>query len=493
MSGTADRAVVIGASIAGLLAARALTETYAEVILVDRDELPYGPVARVGVPHARHAHAMLACGSAVIEELFPGIADQLVALGAGTGDIQEKTRMYAGPRPMAAGHVGFTALAVSRPLLEWTIRQRVAALPGVTFYDRTSVLDLAFSNDLTRVTGAVVTSLDGAGRKRVLEADLVVDASGRTARTPEWLERHGYAPPEEERVRVDYTTATRRFRRRSLTDTGGALAITHGAGPGLPRGGIVLYQEGDVWTVTLGGYAGQRPPTELRAFQAYSRTLCAPVIADIAESLEPLDDGIAYRFPADVRHRYERMDRFPDGLIVTGDALCAFDPSLGQGMSVAAAEALALRNELRRGRKELAKRFFTGAAVHVDTPWTVVVGNGAAAAGIELNDPAPTRLVKRYLTSVRKAAVDDPVVAGAFLRVAHLIDRPEHLLSLPIAARVGSSATRRYLVQASAYGFPDGISVPPRQRPAVGAVKPPGRRGPVGTRQGTPERTGQRS
>ncbi|HVD24306.1 MAG TPA: FAD-dependent monooxygenase [Lapillicoccus sp.] len=479
MPGTVDRAIVIGSSMAGLLAARVLSETYAEVILLDRDDLPYGPVARNGVPHMRHSHALLARGSEVVEELFPGLCEYLVSQGAATGDVQETVRMYAGPRPTAPGRNGLRAYAVSRPLLEWTIRERVAAIPGVTFYDRTAVLDLAFSADLSHVTGVVVTGLDGPNRSRTMEADLVVDASGRTSRTPEWLERRGYPPPPEERIRVDYTSVTRRFRRRSLDDTGGSAAITHGALPGTPRGGIILYQENDVWIVTLSGYAGVRPPTDLAEFRAYARTLCAPVIADVIDQLEPLDDGITYRFPADVRHRYEWVELFPDGLIVTGDALCAFDPSFGQGMSVAAAEAMELRHELRLGRQHLARRFFAAAARHVDTPWTVVVGAGAAAAGIELEEPARARLIKRYVAAVRQAAADDPVVAGAFLRVAHLVDRPERLLAPRVAARVAAASFARRRTATPGVGFGNGVLNPPLIWPATGPSPAPDHRGPV--------------
>jgi hypothetical protein len=203
------------------------------------------------------------------------------------------------------------------------------------------------------------------------------------------------------------------------------------------------------------------------------------VIADVIDQLEPLDDGIIYRFPADVRHRYEWMELFPDGLIVTGDALCAFDPSFGQGMSVAAAEAMELRHELRLGRQHLARRFFAAAARHVDTPWTVVVGAGAAAAGIALEEPARARLIKRYVAAVRQAAADDPVVAGAFLRVAHLVDRPERLLAPRVAARVAAASLARRKAATSGVGFGHGVLHPRLIWPAIGPAPAPDHRGPV--------------
>ena len=124
MTGTVDRALVIGSSIAGLLAARALSEAYSEVIVLDRDELPYGPVARGGVPQIRHAHGLLAGGREAMEELLPGLTTDLVAAGAAAGDALESLHYYVGTGRYATGTSGLTAVAVSRVLLEWTIRRR---------------------------------------------------------------------------------------------------------------------------------------------------------------------------------------------------------------------------------------------------------------------------------------------------------------------------------------------------------------------------------
>ncbi len=126
-----ERAVVIGASVAGLLAARALSEVYSQVLVVDRDELPDHPAQRDGVPQGRHSHSLLARGREALEVLLPGLTEELVALGAGTGDVQERTAVYLGDRPLASGRSGLTTLTQSRPLLEWTLRRRLGALPAV--------------------------------------------------------------------------------------------------------------------------------------------------------------------------------------------------------------------------------------------------------------------------------------------------------------------------------------------------------------------------
>lgn len=482
MTGTTRtaRAVVIGSSIGGLLAARVLGETYREVVLVDRDELPGGPVTRPGVPQARHSHAVLARGREILEELFPGLTDELVAQGAGSGDVQQGTLLYAGPRPMARGFSGLRSIAVSRPRLEWAVRERVAALPGVTFLERTSVLDLVFaSGENPRVVGVLVGSVDGPDTSRRLDADLVVDASGRNARTPEWLERGGYAASAEERVRIDAAYVTRRFRRISDREAHGARAILHVPVPGIPRTGVMLYQEDGAWTVSLCGYAGVRPPTDLDGFLAYARSLCSPVIADTIQGLEPLGDPVTYRFPANVRRRYERLGRFPDGLLVTGDALCAFDPTYGQGMSVAAIEAMLLRRCLRDGRHGLAARFFAQAAAQLDAPWSISVGGSAQAAGFDLEQRPLERLVGRYLAALRRSTVDDAVLAGAFMHVTNLAAPLSSLLRPRFLVRVlRAQLTRRWRHR---------VTDDPRAgtRPHT----PPDRRGPAGQHHTMGQRT----
>ncbi|WP_347351574.1 hypothetical protein [Intrasporangium sp.] len=459
---TPRRAVVIGASIAGLLAARVLAEHYTQVVLLDRDELPPEPTARPGVPHGRQVHGLLARGREVIEELLPGLTEQLVTRGALLGDFQSQARFYVDGHPLAAGTSGLLALAVSRPLLEWQVRQQVAALPNVQIRDRTSVLDLDCAPDSApgamRVTGVRLTRPDHPGPSTVLAADLVLDASGRTSRTPEQLQRRGYLAPPEEHVRIDVCYATRQFRRRP-EHLSGQVALIEPVGSAIPRAGLLLAQEGDRWVAGLTGYHGDRPPTDLPGFLAYADSCPGPLGATL-RGLDPIDDGHTYRFPANVRRRYERLTSFPEGLLVTGDALCAFDPAYGQGMTVAALEALELRTCLRAGRHQLAPRFFRRAATHIDTPWTLVVGRDRELPGA--TDPAPlaTRLLNRYLRAVMTAAVHDPDLARTFLRVSHLTAPPSTLFTPRVIAGTAAAILSR-------------TGAAPANQPASAAAAPP--------------------
>lgn len=437
MATSRGRAVVIGASLAGLVAARVLSDYFEDVVLLDRDRLPDQPEPRPGVPQTQHPHALLATGREALEELLPGLTEDLVSRGAEVGDLGERGPFHVGGAPLARVTTGHVALAASRPLLEWYVRQRVQALPNVKIRDRTTVLDLVFDADEVRVAG-VLLSQEWPGNTQSIASDLVVDASGRTARTVEWLERRGYEGPLEERVRVDVVYATRLFR-RSPGDADGNVALIQPASAALPRSGILISQEDDRWIAALTGYHGVRPPTELAGFVAYAQSMPGP-IGQVVETLEPLDTGLSYRFPASVRRRYERMPRFPEGLLAIGDAICAFNPAYGQGMSVAAREALSLRDCLQMGDADLARRFFAQAARHIDNPWTTVIGRDRALPGSGERVSLRQRLINRYLTALMRAAVHDPVLSGAFLRVAHLLADPASLLAPRHLVRVAAFA-----------------------------------------------------
>lgn len=423
-----ERAVVIGGSVAGVLAAHVLAGHYDEVVVLDRDDIPGGPEHRGGVPQGRHAHGLLARGRLVIDELVPGTTEALVGQGARLAEVGRDGVWCFTERPLASFDSDMRMLMVSRPLLEWHLRDRLVARPGVEVREDTSVIDLAFSGDGRRVAGVVLQARDGLV-SQVLTADLVVDATGRASRTPEWLSRRGYLPPYEEVRRVDKRYATRRF--RSDPDLPAAAAVA--AQPGLPRGGVMLQLEGGAHVVSLAGFEGTRPPVDLIEFRGYARSLANPVIGDLIEGLTPLEEATTYRFPANRRRRYERLARFPDGLVVTGDALCAFDPVYGQGMTVAALAAQELERVLAEPGPDLSRRFHAQVARHVDTPWSI------AAGGVPDQDarvPVANRVLGSYLPRLLRAGADDPGLAHAFQRVSHLMDPPITLLAPTRVARV---------------------------------------------------------
>lgn len=443
------RALVIGGSIAGTLAARVLTETHREVVVVDRDEVAGVSTARRGASHAHHAHGLHARGYAILSELFPGLLDELGAMGVPIGDLAEM-RWYVDAKPMRPTRSGVPSITALRPLLEHHLRTRVAALPGVRYRDRTDVLGLLSTPGGERVTGVRLRSRRPGAPEERMTADLVVDASGRGSRTPVWLNELGYDRPVEERMTIGLTYTTRRFRTRPGMFPGGVQSINPLATPAHPRGAFFGQVAPDECILSLTGMLGDRAPTDPQGFLAYAGTLAVPEIHEAVRDAQPLTDPVAFRFPASVRRRYERLRRFPDALVVLGDAVCSFNPVYGQGMTVAAIEALALRDHLRRPGGLDPRRLRRAIGRIVDTPWQVSTSGDLAFPGVVGPRPLPVRLGNAYMAKVQHAATLDPEVTAAFMRVAGLIDAPTALMRPRMLLRVLRLARRTAAVPTAA-------------------------------------------
>jgi 2-polyprenyl-6-methoxyphenol hydroxylase-like FAD-dependent oxidoreductase len=439
-----DRAVVLGGSMAGLLAARVLADAYAEVVVVERDELSHAAVHRRGAPQSRHIHGLLAAGQQALEELFGGLTAELVDRGAPAGDMLEDIRAYFGGHRLQPGPSGLLALQASRPMLEAGLRARVRTLPAVAVIDRCDVAGLTTTSDGRRVTGArVVRRLDGSAEE-TLTADLVVDATGRGSRTPAWLEMLGYPRPPVERVRIGLGYASRSYRLvPGLLD--GDLGIIAAATPDHPRGGALAAMENERFLVTLFGILGDHPPTDPGGFADFAATLQFPDINEALRDAEPLDEPAPFRHPASVRHRYERLSRFPTGLLVMGDAVCTFNPVYGQGMSVVALQALALRAHLQQHSRPQPVRFFRQIGRIVDVPWRMATGGDLAFPKVTGQRTMQMRVLNGYLAKLFAGAAHDPRLGRAFLRVAGLVDPPQALLAPGVAARVLRAGLRRPL------------------------------------------------
>lgn len=441
---------VLGGSVAGLLAAAAVSPHAVRVVVIDRDELPEEPGPRPGTPQVRHTHGLLASGRAAIELLLPGTTEDLEAQGAvASGDMGSSGRWYIGGGLITDSEVGAQGLAVSRPLLEAYLRVRVRDLPNVTVLDRTDVL--GFRSDHARVANAVRLRdlTDEAAQEEILPADLVIDATGRPGRATRWFAEHGWPVPPEDKVVVGVRYATTHLR-HDPADVDGRAGVISGATPEVPRAAAAIRQEDGTWILTLAGYAEQGPPLEPDGFRAFAHTVVAPEIGDLVDAHE-LIGGIAhYRFPHCVRRRIKDV-RLPERYAVIGDAICSFDPTFGQGMSVAALEAVALGHcleALRPGRLEVALATYHGRAdEYVDAAWTLVVGAAVDIVRLTEERPRGHTLVSAYVRAVQRAARDDREVALALMRVVNLLAPPQTLFRPAIARRVARATVGRQLVR----------------------------------------------
>ncbi|GHE79626.1 FAD-binding monooxygenase [Amycolatopsis deserti] len=415
------QAVVLGASIAGSLAARVLAGSFDRVLIVERDDVA-GVTPRRGVPQARHLHGLMERGRQIMEELYPGLTDDLAAEGAPTTEVLRGSRWYLSGLRVFPTATGLTTLLASRPMLENAIRTRTLALPGVELRTRCAAVGLTGGDEVTGVR------LAGG---EVLDADLVVDATGRGSRAPDWLAALGHERPGEDRVDVDLGYASRTYRRKP-EHLDGHLAVVVSTMPGF-RGGGAITLEGDRWHVTLAGMLGDHPPVEPAEFERFAATLPVPDVHEIVRDAEPLDDPVPHRFRGSLRRRYERLRRPPRGLLVLGDALCSFNPLYAQGMTVAAQQALVLRDCLPDPDPG---RFYRAAAGVVDVAWGMSTGSDLRYPGVEGRRSARGRLLGAYAARAQVAAHRDAVVARTFMRTANLTLPPTALLAPDIVLRV---------------------------------------------------------
>ncbi|WP_405982213.1 pyridine nucleotide-disulfide oxidoreductase [Streptomyces sp. NBC_00158] len=437
--------VVIGGSLAGMLTAAALAGSGSgpsEVVVFERDALPDGPVPRKGLPQAHHAHLLWSGGAAAVDSLLPGTIGALMKDGAHR--ISLPTNMV-GLSPEGWfrrwARESHYVLIASRDLLDWHVRRAVAALPNVTVTDRTEVLGL--TGGARRVTGVRVRGTDAV--ERVLDADLVVDASGRASRTPVWLEGFGVPGAAVRTVDPGLVYASRVF--RAPKDLGNTFPVVvnvqadpRRTGPG--RSATLVPIEGDRWLVTLSGTRGGEPSADPEAFGEFARGLRHPIVSELIAGAEPLTDVVLTRTTVNRRHHYEKA-ALPAGFLVLGDAVAAYNPVYGHGMSVAAQSALALRAAVARhglsdGR--LAARAQKALAGPVAAAWALSTGNDVFYPGATENGPtAAERAAAAYVRRLMRTSTGNGRVARAVTDVMTL-ERPATRLFTPpvlLAALLG--------------------------------------------------------
>ncbi|MFE5033632.1 FAD-dependent oxidoreductase [Streptomyces sp. NPDC056683] len=432
------RAVVIGAGLAGMLAAAALSGHVDEVVVLDRDELPDGPDHRRGLPQGRHAHLLMSGGLAAMEDLVPGVSMRERLLAAGAHEIPLGSGMLT---LTSEGwmhrwrHDGPRMITCSRALLDWVVRTEVLA------HSKTEIRTaqaLSLTGTAHRVTGVRISSKTPAGDsatagEAVLDADLVVDAGGRGSRIVHWLEALGVTGIPERTVDSGLVNATRIYRRPEGAEHF-PLTVLHAnpyaSRPG--RSGMVLPIEGDRWMVSLAGTRGGEPPADPDGFLEYIRRLPDPILGRLVSGAEPLTDVHTSHSTHNARRYLEKARTWPEGLVVLGDALATFNPAYGQGMSVAAQGARTLSRELDRSGPAapgLSRRVQRRVATVVEGPWATAVGQDVWYPETRGGAPkAADRLVTRYSRRLLKAATGSYQAAAALWDVSSLETGPSRLL-----------------------------------------------------------------
>ncbi|BBY63443.1 NAD(P)/FAD-dependent oxidoreductase [Mycolicibacterium helvum] len=444
-----DHAVVLGAGIAGLVAASVLAEQYASVTVVERDLLPDSPIDRRGVPQGRHLHSLLSRGSQILEELHPGFLADLTDAGAVVLDDSDMRRIYSriGPYTFnrsgpAADPTALVTYLASRPFLEFHLRRRVAAMPDVTFLDGRDVGEL-IATEPNRVTGISVGVRDSKSSE-TLSADLIVDATGRATRTPLLLERLGYPRPPEQTFTADGIYHTQliaipdqdSFLERMI------LVLPEGKAQ---RGGLVAC-ENNIWMLTIAGRVGDLAyaPTDFADMLILAQDFIPSHVQPALGRAQPLTEVMTYRYPGGVWRRYDQATRYPDGLVVLGDALCSLDPINGQGMTMATLHGDTLRAQLRRANPVDPQSFYAAVAAITKPVWTSNADQASVGA-----DRSPAPVLKRAVGWARRkileSAADDMVITERLMRVANFIDPPKRLLEPVFLGHVAAHHLRERL------------------------------------------------
>lgn len=433
-------AAVIGGSMAGLLAARVAADHFDRVTVLERDRLPDGPEARKGTPQARHIHVLLTAGRRALEELFPGLMGELVAAGAVDYDAAND---MAWRNPYGWGvrfPSGIMLLGATRDLIEWGVRRRVLADGRITVRREIDVTGLLLGTTGRHVAGLTLTDRGAGGAAERLRADLVIDASGRGSKTPQWLADLGFPRPRETVVNGFLGYATRFVRPPANWAGHWKTLYIQCAPPAQRRGGVIAPVEGGRWIVTLAGGGKDYPPTDEDGFRAFARSLPDPQLAAAYEASEPLGPIVGTRSTENRVRHYEDVSRRPEGLLVMGDAACAFNPVYGQGMSTAAVGAQVLDRclgEARgRGIDGLAATFQKRLAKSNTRAWLLATGEDYRYA--EAEGPPPGRMARmthRYLDRVFALATRVPAVRKRLIEVIHLVRSPASLFTPAILAR----------------------------------------------------------
>ncbi|MFF2089343.1 NAD(P)/FAD-dependent oxidoreductase [Paenibacillus sp. NPDC058174] len=332
------KAVVIGAGIAGLLAARVLSDFYKEVVIVERDTLPAEPVNRVGVPQSYHPHRVLPRGDMILGRYFPGYIADMLEMGADPSD--EESVILANRYGSFPIQPPKNTASSSRPLLEWVIRQRVQRVANIHFLCNTEVTGLITTDNGDTVTGIYTKERNEQKTEGSVTADMVVDTAGRSSKTANWLEALGYQIPEPEVLKVSLGYSTRYYKiPESLHKEWRSILSDADPDNGICSSYLFRIENNIAGSLLFSAGDEPYPPTDSEAHQEGLRHLAAAGVADITSRLEPIQAPRGYRVKESVRHHFERMDNWPAGLLVVGDAFCSFDPIYGQGMTVAAIEA----------------------------------------------------------------------------------------------------------------------------------------------------------
>jgi 2-polyprenyl-6-methoxyphenol hydroxylase-like FAD-dependent oxidoreductase len=428
-----NHAIVIGGSLGGVLSARVLSDYYDKITVIERDKIPESTEPRDGVPQGRHVHVIYGGGANAIDGLLPGFFEDLVKAGSLKLDFCNDLVWYHGGVWKLRTDTDLISYWQSRPFLEAHVRRRVRNDFEIEFLEETEVRNLIADESKSRVTGVAVRRVGADGDTTIIDADLVIDASGRNSRAPQWLEDLGYSKPDESEVEINLGYATRIYERPPDDTRNWQVMGLFGTPPGLKKTGYIFPIEDQRWMATEVGYLEDYPPDEDEAYIQFAREMELPDFYEAIKDAKPLTPIVTYRYPCNRWRHYERLSRLPQGFLALGDAICSFNPVYGQGMSACSLVVKLLSEMLdnvdrNRGLPiNFAKRFFREASKIVANPWLLATNSDFMYPETGGRKPFGTKLLNWYVKHVFTLCSSNKEVCSRFHRVLHFINGPEAL------------------------------------------------------------------
>jgi 2-polyprenyl-6-methoxyphenol hydroxylase-like FAD-dependent oxidoreductase len=428
------RAIIIGAGMGGLAAAGALADHFEQVLVLERDTLPVEPIHRSGTPQSKHVHILLKGGALALEQLFPGFQNDLTKAGSVVVDSPLASRIErSGYDPFPQRKLDLLVCCATRPLIEFSLRQKLKEHPNVTVTHGQRVQGIVATPDGTAATG--VHCREANGQADAMDADLIIDASGRGVLTLDLLKSLGRPLPAETTIGMDMSYSTACFVMPDGLARDWQLVLTAADAPKSSRAGFLCPSENNQWIVTLAGMHGEKPPGDWDGFLSFARSLRTQTIYEAIAQAQRIGQIHRFAMPASILRHFERLDNFPRGLLPLGDAICRFNPVFGQGMSVAALEASSLKRLLDASAADadplakLATAYFAEVHEMLKTPWSVANLDLVFPETSGIRPPDLERTLK-FGAGVLRLAARDPEVHRLMLEVSHLL-KPSSVYGAP--------------------------------------------------------------
>jgi 2-polyprenyl-6-methoxyphenol hydroxylase-like FAD-dependent oxidoreductase len=458
-------AIVIGGSMAGMCAARILSDHFEKVTIVDRDTYPEGAFERAGVPQSRHVHVLLARGRIELENLFPGFEQIVMSRGALLTDFGWDFAALRGNGWAPREIYGIKLLHGSRVLLEAVVRELLRKHSNVAFVEGTRITGLIVDENRSRVLGIKTISTGDRGTTGELRADFVVDASGRSSKAPNWFQELGLPVPEEIIVDSHSGYASRWFQapapENRPKEWWWKAAWIDPKLPEDPFAGVLFPVENNRWVVTIAGIGGNHPPSDEDGFTAALSKLRSPLLAEAVKLAEPISTVYSHRAMANRWRRYDKWPAKLDGFVAMGDAACAFNPVYGQGMTTGALSALTMRDMILKygvDSPELPRKFHIAQAQLQKGPWGMATGADFAVPGVMGEKPFSNKIFDPVFRIIFEHSANDPVVRMTLGKVIHMLRPPSDLFAPSLLGRAllntARGVTKRKVVETNYPAMP---------------------------------------